>query len=93
MEQQQQKHQTTLESQEINNRDHNVKYRAKIVTKRNDSLINIHQSLQLQGLRANCDIQVLIDHHACVEYLTKYMYVAKSEPQSLLVQQAFSSAM
>lgn len=43
--------------------------------------------MQPQGWRANCDIQVVIDHYACVEYLTKY--AAKSEPQSLLVKQAF----
>ena len=72
-----QKPQTTLEFEEINSRDDNVKYRAKIVTKRNDSRINNHQRLQLQGWRANCDIQVVIDHYACVEYLTKY--AAKSE--------------
>ena len=47
--------------------------------------------MQLQGWRANCDIQVVIDHYACVEYLTKY--AAKSEPKSLLVKQAFNSVM
>lgn len=47
--------------------------------------------MQLQGWRANCDIQVVIDHYACVEYLTKY--AAKSEPKSLLVKEAFSSVM
>ena len=86
-----QKPQTTLEFEEINSKDHNVKYRAKIVTKRNDPRVNNHQRLQLQGWRANCDIQVVIDHYACVEYLTKY--AAKSEPKSLLVKQAFSSVM
>ena len=47
--------------------------------------------MQPQSWRANCDIQVVIDHYACAEYLTKY--AAKSEPQSLLVKQAFSSVM
>ena len=64
-------------------------YRAKIVTKRNDSRLNNHQQLQLQGWRANCDIQVVIDHYACVEYLTKY--AAKCEPRSPILKQAFIS--
>ena len=58
----------------------NEHYRAKIVTKRNDSRLNNHQQLQLQRWRANCDIQVVIDHYACVEYLTKY--AAEGEPRS-----------
>ena len=52
----------------------------KVITKRNDPRLNNHQKTQLQGWRANCDIQVIIDHHACVEYLTKY--AAKGEPRS-----------
>jgi hypothetical protein len=59
------------------------------VTKRNDSRLNNHQQLQLQGWRANCDIQVVIDHYACVEYLTKY--AAKGEPRSPILKQAFNS--
>ena len=39
--------------------------------------------------RANCDIQVVIDHYACVEYLTKY--AAKGEPRSPILKQAFNS--
>ena len=57
----------------------NEHYTAKIVTKQNDSRLNTHQRLQLQGWRANCDIQVVIDHYACVKYLTKY--AAKGEPR------------
>ena len=65
--------QTSIEFEKIHskNTDSNH-YRAKIVTKRNDSRLNNHQRLQLQGWRASCDIQVVIDHYACVEYLTKY---------------------
>ena len=81
--------QTKLEFEEIHSKGDNVQYRAKIVTKRNDSRINNHQQLQLQGWRANCDIQVVIDHYACVEYLTKY--AAKGEPRSPILKQAFSS--
>ena len=64
-------------------------YRAKIVTKRSDSRLNNNQQLQLQGWRANCDIQVTIDHYACVEYLTKY--AVKGEPRSPLIKQAFNA--
>ena len=59
------------------------------MTKRNDSRLNNHQKLQLQGWRANCDIQVVIDHYTCVEYLTKY--AAKGEPRSPILKQAFNS--
>ena len=81
--------QTKLEFEEIHNKGDNVQYRAKIVAKRNDSRLNNHQQLQLQGWRANCDIQVVIDHYACVEYLTKY--AAKGEPRSPILKQAFNS--
>jgi hypothetical protein len=64
-------------------------YRAKIVTKRNDSRLKNNQPLQIQGWRANCDIQLVIDHYACVEYLTKY--AAKGEPRSPLIQQTLNS--
>ena len=63
-------------------------YKARIVSKRNDARFNNHQQLQLQGWRANCDIQVVIDHYVCVEYLTKY--AAKGEPRSSILKQAFN---
>ncbi len=81
--------QTKLEFEKIHTLGDNEHYRAKIVTKRNDSRLNNHQRLQLQGWRANCDIQVVIDHYACVEYLTKY--AAKGEPRSPMLKQAFNS--
>ena len=59
------------------------------MTKRNDSRLNNHQQLQLQGWRANCDIQVVIDLYACVEYLSKY--AAKGEPRSPVLKQAFNT--
>ncbi|CAB4040246.1 Hypothetical predicted protein, partial [Paramuricea clavata] len=80
---------TKLEFEKMHTSGDNEHYRAKIVTKRNDSRLNNHQQLQLQGWRANCDIQVVIDHYACVEYLTKY--AAKSEPRSPILKQAFNS--
>ena len=82
-------HQTKLEFEKIHNKSDKLQYKAKIVTKRNDSKLNNHQQLQLQGWRANCDIQVVIDHYACVEYLTKY--AAKGEPRSPVLKQAFNS--
>ncbi|XP_068692831.1 uncharacterized protein [Montipora foliosa] len=66
-----------------------VHYRAKVVTKRNDPRLNNNQQLQLQGWRANCDIQVVIDYYACIEYLTKY--AAKGEPRSPFLKKVFSS--
>ena len=82
--------QTKIEFEKVHTKNSNMhQYRAKIVTKRNDSRLNNNQRLQLQGWRANCDIQVVIDHYACVEYLTKY--AAKGEPKSPLLKQAFNS--
>ncbi|XP_028394509.1 uncharacterized protein LOC114518706 [Dendronephthya gigantea] len=79
---------TKLEFEKIHTKDNDDHYRAKVVTERNDGRLN-NQQLQLQGWRANCDIQVVIDHYACVEYLTKY--AAKGEIRSLLLNQAFNS--
>ena len=63
---------TTLQFKPINTKSGETKYKATVVTKRNDSRLNHHQPLQLQGWRANCDIQIVIDYYACVEYLVKY---------------------
>ena len=81
--------QTRLEFEKVHTKSNELQHRAKIVTKRNDSRLNNNQRLQLQGWRANCDLQVVIDHYACVEYLTKY--VAKGEPRSSLLKQTFNS--
>ena len=78
--------QTKIEFEKVHTKNSEVhQYRAKIVTKRNDSRLNNNQRLQLQGWRANCDIQVVIGHYA----LTKY--AAKGEPKSPLLKQAFNS--
>ena len=82
---------TRLEFEKVHTKGANEHYKAKIVTKRNDTRLNNHQQVQLQGWRANCDIQVVIDHYACVEYLTKY--AAKGEPRSPVLKQAFNSIM
>ena len=80
---------TKLEFEPIHTNDKNSQYKANLITKRNDSRLNNHQRLQLQGWRANCDIQVVIDYHACVEYLTKY--ASKGEPRSPVMKTAFNS--
>ena len=82
---------TKLEFEQIHTKDGSPKYKAKVITKRNDGRLNNHQHLQLQGWRANCDIQVVIDYHACVEYLAKY--ASKGEPRSPVLKQAFNSIM
>ena len=80
---------TKLEFEEVHTKKGEKTFRAKVVTKRNDSRLNNHQRCQLQGWRANCDIQVVIDHYACVEYLTKY--AAKGEPKSQSMNQLFKA--
>ena len=55
---------TRLEFEQMKTKSDEVQYRAKIVTKRNDSQLNNNQRLQLQSWKANCDIQVVIDHYA-----------------------------
>ena len=39
-------------------------YMASVVSKRNDPKVNEQQRIQLQAWQANCDIQLIIDHHA-----------------------------
>ena len=61
--------------------------RPEVIARRNDPRLNRHQKIQLQGWRANCDIQLVIDHHACIEYLAKY--ATKSEKMSSIARNAF----
>ena len=67
------------------------RFKARIVTKRNGTRLNNHQRIQLQGWRANCDIQVVIDQYACIEYLLKY--AAKGEPKSPMLTETFDIVM
>ena len=46
---------TTLNFEQIHTNNGTIKYRAKLITRRNDPRLNSHQRLQLQGWRANCD--------------------------------------
>ena len=80
---------TKLVFEPVHTKDKTSQFKAKIITKRNDSRLNNHQKIQLQGWRANCDIQVIIDHHKCVEYLSKY--AAKSEQRSPMLTNTFNS--
>ena len=80
---------TRLEFEEVHSKNGTSNFKAKIVTKRNDSRVNNHQQCQLQGWRGNCDIQPVLDHYACVEYLTKY--AAKGEPRSAVINKLFNS--
>ena len=80
---------TSLQFELIHSKDNTPKYKIQVVTKRNDSRLNSHQRLQLQGWRANCDIQLVVDYQACVEYLAKY--AAKSETRSHLLKNTFSA--
>ena len=73
----------------IHSKDNTPKYKVQVVTKRNECRVNNHQRLQLQGLRANCDIQLVVDYQVCVEYLAKY--AGKSETRSHLLKNTFSA--
>ena len=78
---------THIEYEEVHTRNQQVAFRPKIVLKRNDPRINRHQRLQLQSWRANIDIQPIIDHNACLEYIAKY--ASKAEKLSTVVRDAF----
>ena len=62
-------------------------FKAKIIAKRNDTRLNNHQRIQLQGWRANCDNQLVIDQYACMEHLSKY--AAKGEAKSPMLAEKF----
>ena len=79
---------TNLQFEEIRSKDGSLHYKVKVNTKRNDSRINNHQRMQLQGRRANCDIQVIIDYHLTIEYIAKY--ASKCEKLSV-AKKAFPS--
>ena len=80
---------TRIDFEPVHTKSGQPKYKAVIVTKRNDSRLNRHQPLQLQGWRANCDIQIIVDYQACLEYLVKY--TSKGEKASSVVNNAFTT--
>ena len=80
---------TSLQLEEIHSKDNSPKYKMQVTTKRNNSRQNNHQRLQLQGWRANCDIQLVVDYYPFVEYLAKY--AVKSETRSHMLKNTFSA--
>ena len=78
---------THIQFEKVHTKENSERYRAKIVTAKNDSRLSHHQRLQLQGWRANCDISVVVDYHSCVEYLTKY--ASKSEKLLTVARDSF----
>ena len=82
---------THLAYETFKSKDGKEHYKVKVVTKRNDSRLNNNQRLQLQGWRANCDIQVIIDYHSCLEYIAKY--ASKGEKMSSVAKDAFTSVL
>jgi hypothetical protein len=56
---------------------------------RNDSCMNIHNRTMLENWRANVDMQIIIDHHAAVQYMVKY--ASKGEKTSVDAYKLFKS--
>ena len=82
---------THLQYENFKSKDGAQHYKVKVITKRNDSRLNNNQQIQLQGWRANCDIQVIIDYHSCMEYIAKY--ASKAEKISSVAREAFKSVL
>ena len=60
---------------------------AEVTHKRNDPRVNSHNRFQLEGWRANVDMQVIVSPYAVGEYIAKY--ASKSEPQSATLKETF----
>lgn len=82
---------THLQYEKLKSKDNVERYKVKVVTKCNDDRLNNHQRIQLQGWRANCDIQVIIDYHSCLEYIAKH--ASKAEKISSVAREAFTSVL
>ena len=54
-----------------------VVYKYVVVIKRNDSRLNRHHRLKLKVWQTNCDIQIVVDYSAYLEYLVKYILKAE----------------
>ena len=65
--------------------------KADISYKRNDPWINRHNRTMLEYWKANVDITIIIDYHAAVSYLTKY--IAKPESKGREMQNLFKAAL
>jgi hypothetical protein len=60
----------------------------ELVTVRNDTNINPHNRLQLQGWRANVDLKPVLSIHAALQYISKY--ASKAEPRSMAFSEIFT---
>lgn len=63
----------------------------KVVTARNDSLLNSYNPVQLSAWRANVDMQYMVSRQRVVQYVAKY--AAESEPRSRTLREVFSKIM
>lgn len=79
---------TRIDFEAVNTKSGQTKYRAN-VTKQNDSRLTRQQPLQVQGWRANCDIQIVVDYQAFLEYLVKY--TSKGESASSVLNNVFTN--
>ena len=53
-------------------------FKVEIVAESNNPRVNRHQRIQLQGWYANCDIQLVIDHHAYVYNIWQSMQLKQN---------------
>jgi hypothetical protein len=60
----------------------------ELVTVRNDTNINPHNRLQLQGWHANVDLKPVLSIHAALQYISKY--ASKAEPRSMAFSEIFT---
>ena len=60
----------------------------ELLTKRNDPYVNSHNPMQLQGWRANVDMQVCLNARRVAEYCAKY--ASKPESRSVPMREAFN---
>jgi hypothetical protein len=63
--------------------------RAKIVLKRNDKYMNVHNRSMLEHWCANVDLQLILDHHAAMNYMVKY--ASKQERSGNTLQQVIKT--
>ena len=61
----------------------------KLLTARNDGLINSHNPVQLSAWRANVDMQYIVSRHRVLEYCAKY--ATKCEPRSETLKDIFAA--
>ena len=60
-----------------------------LVTKRNDPLVNDHNTTQLSTWRGNVDMKVCVSRRKVIDYVAKY--ATKSEPRSKALREVYSN--